>query len=255
MNMNAVNTVAADLQTGTPAVPAATEPQTLADVIGVSETPAEQQPKAQPASTEVPQQEPGWYQGRMQKERARWDAEHQAAMAEMTSKQNALLERIIARDAQDLVSSGEFKSLERATEYLRMKEGLPVNQEQPQPRDAQGRFVAQPPAGPDQTMQQRAQALVNQAESLTRATGVDVMNIYNTNPEVKQKVLSGEWDFADVLKNGGFLQQQAAKPHMPSAVRSANGVAIGQTNIGGMTQGQFDTMNAFLAKGGKIDMR
>lgn len=258
MDNNAVNNVAVDLQNGTAAVPA-TEPQTLADVIGVSEQPAEQQPQSpesQPAQAQM--QEPGWFQGRMQKERAKWDADHQAQMAQMTERQNALLERVIANDAQKLVDSGEFKSLEIATEYLRMKEGLPQNQTQPQmpvtqPRDSQGRFAAQQPAQ-DPAAYQRAEALIAQADTILGATGVDVMQIYNTDPAVRQKIVSGEWDFKDVYKNHGAAQKAAEKPHVPAPVRASNGVGLGNVSIGKMSSQQFAALNDFLGKNGKVNM-
>lgn len=258
MDNNAVNNVAVDLQNGTAAAPA-TEPQTLADVIGVSEQPAEQQPQSQatqPAAAQL--QEPGWFQGRMQKERAKWEADHQAQMTQMTERQNALLERVIANDAQKLVDSGEFKSLEIATEYLRMKEGLPVNQTpqktpSAQPRDDQGRFMAQQPVQ-NQAVYQRAETLVAQADTILGTTGVDVMKIFNTDPAVKQKVVSGEWDFTDVFKNAGGSQQAVVKPHVPAPVRSSNGVGLGNVSIGKMSNQQFAALNDFLAKNGKVNM-
>lgn len=256
MEMNAANNVAASLQNGTAVAPAMNEPQTLADVIGASNPPAEQQSAHETQPAQPQQQEPGWFKGRMEKERAKWETDRQAEMARMEEKQNALLERIIARDAQDLVDSGEFKSLDRATEYLRMKEGLPVNQQPShpaqQPRDAQGRFTQQMPhePGPDQAAQQRAQALVNQAETIRRTAGVDVMAIYNTNPQARDMILGGK-DFVDVLQTFG----NQPKPHVPSPIRSSNGVAIGNVSISKMSDQEFARLNDLLAKNGKVDMR
>jgi len=256
MENNAVNTIASSLQNGTAAAPA-NEPQTLADVIGVSESPAEQQPTPETTPAQ-PQQEPGWFKGRMEKERAKWDAERQAETARMEERQNALLERIIARDAQDLVDSGEFKSLERATEYLRMKEGLPINQQPSQnvaqhPRDEQGRFVspqAQQLSPEYAEAHQRAGELVKQADALHRATGVDVMAIYNTNPQAREMILGGK-DFVDVLQTFGSQPKQ----HVPSPIRSSNGVSVGNVSIAKMSDQEFAKLNALLAKNGKVDMR
>ena len=258
MDNNAVNVVAADLQNGT-AAPSPAEPQTLADVIGASVEPA-QQPAPNTASQDaVQQQEPGWFQGRLQKERAKWDAERQAELAPMIERQTALLERVIAQDAQALVSSGEFKSIERATEYLRMKEGLPLTQQpqqpaQIQPRDAQGRFVA-PQQAPaiDPATQQRAAVLIAQAETIKATTGFDVMQIYNTNPEVKQKVINGEMDFNAVFKAHGNIQHPAVR-HVPAPVRSSNGVALGDVNIRSMSEKEFASLNDFLSRNGKVNM-
>lgn len=253
METNTANNVATAPQNGTAAAPA-NEPQTLADVIGGSEAPVAQQPTEPVQQPQQPLQEPGWFQGRMQKERAKWESEHQVQLNQMQERQNALMERVIAREAQDLVSSGEFKTLERATEYLRLKEGIPVQAEQPsaaQLRDSSGRFVS-PQSAPNAEIQQRAQELVNQADLLQKGTGIDVMAIYNTNPEARQLILNGG-DFADVLKAYGSPQAQPVQA--PTLTRAANGVSVGQTSIKGMTNDQFSAMQKYLAGGGKIDMR
>lgn len=259
MDNNAVNAAYNVPQTGTSVVPAQDAPQTLADVIGGSEQPVVQQntqentPSSSPSPAPIP--EPGYLEGKRQKWKAQWDAEHQAEVRQLTEKTNSLMDRLIQREAQDLVSSGEFKSFDRAVEYLRLKEGMPSSQQDPPqsqtpPRDANGRFVS--PSVQPNANEQRANELLAQAEFLHYSTGIDVMEIFNTNPEAKQMILSGG-NFGDVLKHFG-PGAQAQRPQAPAVNRSPNGIGIGSMSISGMTDDQFNKLNDMLAKGHKIDM-
>ena len=96
--------------------------------------------------------------------------------------------------------------------------------------------------------QLRAQALFAQAQAILLISGMDVMSIFETDVEVRQKVLSGEWDFLDVWK-----QTAPRTPAPPAPVRSANG-SMGNVNIGAMNSRQFEKLNEIIERGGKIDM-
>lgn len=103
---------------------------------------------------------------------------------------------------------------------------------------------------PDANMQLklRAQELITQARTIQAVAQVDVMALYNTDPEVRARILRGEWDFVDVWKN----MQPAQTPPVP--VRTANG-GVGAMNIGGMNDQQFEKLNEMLKRGAKVDMR
>ena len=94
----------------------------------------------------------------------------------------------------------------------------------------------------------RAQELITQARTILEVAKVDLFAIYNTDVEVRSRILSGEMDFVDLYKQ--------LKPAMqpPAPVRSANG-GVGTVNIGGMNDSQFSKLNEMLARGGKVDMR
>ncbi len=94
----------------------------------------------------------------------------------------------------------------------------------------------------------RAQELITQARTILSIANADVMALYNTDPEVRARILSGEWDFVDVYKT----LMPAQQPPVP--VRTANGGA-GAMNIGGMNDVQFDKLNEMLKRGAKVDMR
>lgn len=119
--------------------------------------------------------------------------------------------------------------------------------------EAQKHIPVQQPAPvqqPEENMQLklRAQELITQARTIQAVVQADVMALYNTDPEVRDRILRGEWDFIDVWKQ----MQPAQQPPVP--VRTANG-GVGTMNIGGMNDQQFEKLNEMLKRGAKVDMR
>lgn len=197
----------------------------------------------------APASEPGWMKKRLAdyaakevaKAQAQWAAEQEARLA-------PLYEQFYAQQADQLVASGEFKNRDTALEYVRLKNGVVTTTKQPeakpaeQPRDANGRFTSTQNTQPAADVQARAAQLVAQAKAIKAANGIDVMKLYNENPEVKQRVVSGEWDFADVVQNVGRGN------YIPAPMRSANGT-IQQTRIANMTDEQFARFDQAVASG------
>ena len=107
----------------------------------------------------------------------------------------------------------------------------------------------QPAAQPAQdiALKLRAQELITQARTIQAVAQADVMTLYNTDPEIRARILKGEWDFIDVWKN----MQPVQLPPVPA--RSANGGA-GAMNIGGMNDQQFSKLNEMLKRGMKVQM-
>ena len=119
--------------------------------------------------------------------------------------------------------------------------------------EAQKHLPVQQPAPiqqPEENMQLklRAQELITQARTIWAVTQTDVMALYNTDPEVRARILHGEWDFIDVWKQMKPVQTP------PVPVRTANG-GVGAMNIGGMNDQQFVKLNEMLKRGAKVDMR
>ncbi len=119
--------------------------------------------------------------------------------------------------------------------------------------EAQKHLPVQQPAPiqqPEENMQLklRAQELITQARTIWAVTQTDVMTLYNTDPEVRARILHGEWDFIDVWKQMKPVQTP------PVPVRTANG-GVGAMNIGGMNDQQFVKLNEMLKRGAKVDMR
>ena len=237
--MDTTNMVEAPVVAEVPANP------TLADVMATAPDEAQQPEVAEvSAAPEQPRKEPGYLAGK----RAEWEAAHRAEMDELRGQITVLQDYFVQQEADKLVASGKIADREMAMEYLKLRGGQPqpVMQQatQSQPRDELGRFTTQQPEA-----QQRARDLYTQSQAIKRATGVDVMAIYNTDPEIRNRVLNGEMDFADVYET----VKQPAPP--PSPVRSSNGAGTRNVSIGKMSDAEFDRLNAMMAKGAKIDVR
>lgn len=216
-----------------------------------------EQPAAEQQQQEAqPQKEPGWIKQRIGKAVEKAVAE---AEARVTAQYEAMLapirESVLDRQAEDLVKSGEFKSLETAKEYVRLKGGIvsapaaEPDQQKPtvQQRDEQGRFVS----NNDAMTHARADLLAKQAQKIKDRRGLDVMQAINADEDMKHRVLSGEWDFYDVAES-------MASPHhnAPVPVRTSNGgTSPSAVSISGMTDDQFRRLQANLANGRIYDMR
>lgn len=228
---------------------------TLSDVIG-DQAGAQEQVQTPAASNDaIPAQEPGWYAKRRAKDRADWEAENNAKMAPVLSQLAQLQEYRIGVEADKLVASGKITDREMAMDYLRSKEGIPAPAATTPPRDERGRFTTQTPTAPEipSDVQQRANELYAQAKTLQKFSGVDVLGVYRDNPEYMERVNSGEWDMADVLKASQANPPQPASA--PAPVRAPNSGGIGSANFRNMTAEQFHKVNEALSRGGKIDMR
>lgn len=172
--------------------------------------------------------DPGWISARVndavRKAENRIRAEYEAKLA-------PLRESMLDRQAHELVDQGEFKSLERAKEYLQLKGG---NYEPPKEE-----------ANP--VLQARADLLASQADKIKRNRGLDVMSAFHDDPDIKQRVISGEWDFYDVADAMG------KKPLSP--VRSPNGIGTQAMSIQNMSDEQWARLQKNIAGGRKYDMR
>lgn len=192
--------------------------------------------------------EPGYVRMRVDKavEKAVRETE-QRMRAEFEAQLAPLRESMMERQADELVSSGEFKTRERALEYVRLKAGAPTisahaEDAQP-PRDEQGRFTPrnEQPAESAES-KARANLLASQANKIKDRRGLDVMEAFNSSPGIQQKVLSGEWDFYDVA-------EAMTSSRVPSPMRTANGASFEGLTISQMSDEQFEQLNRNLAAG------
>lgn len=220
------------------------------------------------SSTEPPEQdappakEPGWVRGRVnaavKKALATQAAElEQQFQQRLDAALAPVRDAIFDRQAEELVRTGEFKSLERAKEYVRLKGGVtsepapqtPAPAPAPQ-RDAQGRFTS--PNRDSASVNARAEILASQVQKIKANRGVDVMAAFNGDAEVRQKVISGEWDFHDVADHLSTPQRRT-----PTPMRNPNGagVSAAATTIANMTDAQFARLEAELMRGRRFDVR
>ena len=231
----------------------------IADVIGES-NPVQPNPETHEEGNPIP--EPGYLSAKKAKWRSQWEEERSQEMTALKSELDGLREYVINDQADKLVASGKVSDKEIALELIRNRHGQPMKAEAApttteRPRDAQGRFVSSnntntptnSPAVPD-SIQQRANELYSQAQTLQKFSGVDVLSIYRSNPEYAEKVNSGDWDMADVLtayNNGG-------RHSAPTPVRNANVGGIKPVDFRNMTAEQFAKVNAALERGGKYNL-
>lgn len=207
----------------------------------------------QPVEDAPPAKEPGWIKKRIE---AANNKVREEVRAEMRAEFEAILapyrEAEMQRQAESLVVSGAIKDKEMALEYLKLKGGMNVSapaEEQPKEysRDAQGRFAPkqQEPQQQNETdarLKFRAETLAAQAHKLQQR-GLDVQSVYQENPEIQRRVLTGEWDFYDVA-------EAMTTRRVPQPVRHTNGAGFGGgLDIANMSDEQFARLNARLAKG------
>ena len=77
------------------------------------------------------------------------------------------------------------------------------------------------------------------------------MQAINADEDMKNRVLSGEWDFYDVAESMASPQHNSPVP-----VRTSNGgTSPSAVSISGMTDDQFRRLQANLANGRIYDMR
>ena len=229
------------------------EPAETLDSLTGEEEEAQSDDDAQPQTQGT--SEPGYVQKRIDKALAR-EKENMRAdiMAEVEARYAPIMERLLEMDAQELVRKGEVKNIELAKELLRYRQGQPAQQapvREEQPRNENGQYA---PKG-DPVTEAKIDILANQVEKIREKTGLDVMDLFNSDKSIKDKVISGEMDFYDVaelMKN----QPASQKRRPPAPTRSSNG-ASGQTPnaIENMTKEQFARMEKKIAEGARYTLR
>lgn len=212
----------------------------------------------EPVEQEAPQtpREPGYVKKRLDKQAAQYTAqidELNERIASYDKEIARLSEYYYQQQANELVKSGKVRDPEIALAYVKSQAGLEPKQEQvtPQMRDENGRFTS----GENAEIRAQAQSLYNEAMTIQNVTGVDVMAVYNNDPEVRDNVLSGKWTFKDVYDSVVVQKPDGSSKRVPSAVRSSNGVDLQSVNVRRMSNSEYRKLDDFLAKGGKVDMR
>ena len=206
----------------------------------------EEQPQEQQAS------EPGWIKQRVNKAVQKAVAETEARMQAMFDQQMApIRERMLTEEAKELVRQGEFKSLDRAKEYLQLKQGMPVASQPAQtaqPRNEQGQYAPKE----DPVISARIEILGHQADMIKAKTGMDVIAEFENNKEIKDAVISGKMDFYEVAEQMK-AQQQTRRP--PAPMRSPNGASGQNKNaITSMSDEQFERMERKIKEGARYSL-
>lgn len=204
--------------------------------------PAEEQPKETKKSEEP--REPGWIKQRVDKAVQKAIAETEARMRAAFDAQMApLRERMVEDEARELVRQGTVKDLDTAKELVRYRQGQQPAKKEEQPRNEKGQFAPKE----DPVVTARIDLLAGQARKIHERQGVDVMAEFNNNPDVKQKVVNGEWDFYDVAES---MKKPTKKP--PAPMRSPNGASGAEkSTIASMTDEQFERFEKKVSGGAR----
>jgi len=194
----------------------------------------------------------GWLKKRINKAVEKAVAATEARMKEQYEKQFApIMAKMLEQEAKDLVRQGEFKSLDRAKEYLQLKQGVtPEPEPAEQPRNEKGQFAN----SNDAVIKAKADMLASQADKILRNRGIDVMAEFNADEEIREKIVSGEWDFYDLANE---LSKQSTRKKAPAPLRSSNGAGGSSLNaIDSMTDEQFERMERNIReKGARYTLR
>ena len=201
----------------------------------------EEQPEAQGTS------EPGWMKRRIEKAVSKAVAQTEQRLKEQYEQQFApLMAKMLEQEAKELVRQGEFKSLDRAKEYLQLKQGIQPQPKAQPPRNEQGQFQSRN----DAAIETRAQVMAEQAVKVQESRGVDVLSEYYDNDETRQKIISGEWDFYDVADM--LEKRKSSRPKAPSPMRSPNGASGSEkSSIASMSDEQFRRLEARISEGAR----
>lgn len=205
--------------------------------------PAEQSKETQPQGTS----EPGWIKKRIDKALTKQRAELEAAYdAKLEAALAPFREQQIESQARELVRTGAVKDLETAKELVRYRQNQPQPQAQPtpsvQPRNDKGQFTPRR----DPETQARVDLLAHQADRIKERQGIDVTKAFMENEDIKEKVVSGEWDFYDVADH--LRRQPKRKTSAP--MRSPNGAdGANVSTIATMSDEQFRRLDKSLDEG------
>lgn len=202
----------------------------------------EEQPAEETAEPEPQATEPGWIKKRVEKAVTKAVAQALAQQqAEFDRQMAPLRAKLIEDEAQELVRSKKVLDIETARELVRLRNGQPAVESE-QPRQANNA----PKDDPATTA--RISMLRHQADRIRENKGPDVIAEFQSNPEIKKKVISGEMDFYDVA-----AEMKSPKKKPPAPMRSPNGASGTNPNaIEAMSKEQFARMEKRISEGARI---
>jgi len=94
--------------------------------------------------------------------------------------------------------------------------------------------------------------LAAQADKIKAKTGLDVIAVFDKNPDIKDAVVNGEMDFYDVAEQ--MKGQQKRRP--PAPTRSSNGASGQSPNaIDTMSDEQFARMERKIREGARFALK
>ena len=209
-----------------------------------TEEPAAEEPEKQGTS------EPGWIKKRVDKAVQRAVAQTEARMRAMFDEQMApIREQMLEAEAKELVRKGTVKDLDTARELARYRQGI-------QPREEAAAEEAPVDDDPlsDPAISAQLDMLAHQADTIKERRGVDVVAEFENDEDIRQLVVSGEWDFYDVADY--LEEQQSQKRRTPAPMRSPNGASgSAKSSIAAMSDEQFARLEKKISSGARYSVR
>lgn len=225
------------------------------DTDSLSEVLAADEPAAEGAEDQLSlQEERKALRGRMKRYETqgynRGKREAEAAWAEEKRGYEARLAKYAERDLEDeakALAAEQHISYDFALEHVRMKKGLP--QAAPEPKQTEQTNAENAQA------RQRAGVLMAQAEAFEKFTDGEVtrdqiLEAFQSDPEIRRGVQSGEMDFTDVGKRLAGGAQRA-----PRIARTPNDGSMGKRSISTMSEAAFNELNERVKHGAVFDAR
>ena len=182
---------------------------------------AQEAPKPEP-------KEPGYVKQRIADALAR---ERENIRAELTAEFQPIRDQLLEMQAEKLVSSGDFKNLETAKEYLQLKNGAPVSPKKE--------------ITTDPVIEARNKLLQHQAARIKEKTGIDVVAEI-TDEETRNSILNGDMDFYD------YMETRKSKKNIPVPARSSNGASGHYPSVMDMTSKEFAEMDKRISEGARF---
>ena len=116
-----------------------------------------------------------------------------------------------------------------------------------QPRQQNGQYAPKE----DPVTSTKIDMLAAQADKIKAKTGIDVIDIFSNDEDIKDAVISGEMDFYDVAE---MAKESRRKP--PAPARSSNGASGQSPNaIDSMSKEQFARLEKKISEGARISLR
>jgi len=135
---------------------------------------------------------------------------------------------------------------------VRFRQNMPQSQPKAeQPRQQNGQYAQKA----DPVQEAQINLLTQQAVKIKNRTGVDVIAIMDSDPEIKDGITSGEIDFYDVLEKAQKEPAQVRKK-APAPMRSPNGATGHSPNaIESMSDEQFRRMEKKISEGARYALK
>ncbi len=214
----------------------------------------EPEEQSKPSVEEAPtaKKEPGWIKQRVDKAVSKAVQEARAQMESDFEKRLApIRDNMINRQAQELVDRGEIKNIATAKEYLLLKQGTPKIEEMM----AQESAMRTPKAQEQQLEQPQEniahlKLLTRQVEKIRKQNNIDLMPMLAKDETMRQRILTGEIDFYDVL-----AQMERKNANIPTPSRSTNGSATKKASIAGLNDEEFSQLERNLKLGIKYNVK